>query len=184
MPLIVNHGTSLYPDRRFEGYMPGWDAGFLTYADGSFEVYDEVEENGWLYDGKNLWNGHGGFYVTNGMRIGATNTYADVGTLGIRYTSGKAGQVKISATTFSPNLTSCYVAVFVNGEKVWPANDKSSSDKSGWLLFAKDATAESINRQWADLVIDIEEGDEIVFAVARYDSNPQALLYPSVEYIN
>ncbi len=184
MPLIVNYGTSLYPDRRFEGYMPGWDAGFLTYADGSFEVYDQVEENGWLYDGTGLWNGHGGFYVTNGMRIGATNVYADDGTLGIRYTAGKAGQVKISATTFNSTLDSCYVAVFVNGEKVWPANEKASSDKSGWTLFAKEATVENLNNLWADVVLDVEAGDEIVFAVARYNSNPQTILYPSVEYID
>ena len=183
-PLIVNHGTALYPDRRFEGYMPGWDAGFLTYADGSFEVYDQVEEYGWLYDGNSLWGGHGGFYVTNGMRIGPTNTYAEVGTLGIRYTAGKSGKVKIAASTFSPGLASCYVAVFVNGEKVWPENELSSSDKSGWMLFAQTATAENLNNKWADTVLDVKEGDQIVFAVARYDSNPQTLLYPSVEYID
>ena len=118
------------------------------------------------------------------MRIGPTNTYADVGTLGIRYTAGKAGKVKISATTFSPNLASCYVAVFVNGEKVWPQNTAPSYNKNGWQLFNTTATAETLNNAWADIVLDIKEGDEIVFAVARYDSNPQTLLYPSVEYMD
>ena len=183
-PLIVNHGTSLYPDRRFEGYMPGWDAGFLTFADGSFEVYDKVEENGWLYDGKSLWGGHGGFYVTSGMRIGPVVTYDEVGALGIRYTAGKSGQVKISATSFSPNLDSCYVAVFVNGEKVWPANTKEDNNRSGWMLFEKSATEADLNKAWEDIVIEVEDGDEIVFAVSRHSSNPQALLYPAVEYID
>ena len=193
-PLIVNHGTALYPDRRFEGYMPGWDAGFLTFADGSFDVYDEVEENGWLYDGKSLWSGHGGFYVTNGIRIGPVATYNEVGTLGIRYTAGKSGKIKISATTFSPNLDSCYVAVFVNGEKVWPANTKEDNNRSGWMLFKASSTEDGVttpgateadlNAAWADVVLEVEEGDEIVFAVSRYSSNPQAILYPAVEYID
>ena len=184
-PLIVNYGTALYPDRRFEGYMPGWDAGFLTYSTGEFTVYDKVEENGWLYDGENLWAGHGGFYLTAGMRIGAVDKYKDVGALGIRYTAGKSGQVKISATTFTPNLSSCYVAVFVNGEMVWPKKvDGNPSNYANWQVFSTAATESTINKMWADLVLDVEEGDEIVFAVARYDSNPQAILYPAVEYID
>ena len=92
--------------------------------------------------------------------------------------------MKIGATTFNPNFDACYVAVFVNGEKVWPADDKDPTNKSGWTLFAKEATAESLNKLWADVVLNIRAGDEIVFAVARYNSNPQTILYPSVEYID
>lgn len=180
-PLIVNHGTALYPDRRFEGYMPGWDAGFLTYETKKFEVYNKVEENGWLYDGKSLWSGHGGFYVTSGMKIGPI--LRNDGTLGIRYTAGKAGKVKIGVTSFSTGA-SCYVAVFVNGKKVWPASGTDAADKSGWQLLSTSANADTLNNLWKDIVIELEEGDEIVFAVARDTNNPQATLYPSVEYID
>lgn len=184
-PLIVNYGTSLYPDRRFEKYLEGWDAGFLTYSTKEFEVYNKVEENGWLYDGNSLWSGHGGFYVTNGMKIGAVNNdLTKSGTLGIRYTAGKAGTVKISATSFGSTLGSFYVAVFVNGEKVWPTGGTNPADKSGWQLFSTSANADTINNMWKDITIKLDEGDTIVFAVARYETNPQATLYPSVEYID
>ena len=185
MPLIVNHGTSLYPDRRFEGYMPGWDLGFLTFSTGQFTVYDQVEENGWLYDGNSLWGGHGGFYASNGWRIGAVSNYADVGALGVRYTAGKSGQIKVGATTFSPNLASCCVAIFVNGEKVWPENTAPAYNKNGWMLFNVGDTAETLNNALADVIIDVEEGDEVVFVVARGEAKtPQAILYPTIEYID
>ena len=180
-PLVVNYGTSLYPDRRFEKYMEGWDAGFLTYETKTFEVYDKVEENGWLYDGISLWEGHGGFYVTSGMKIGPI--LRNDGTLGIRYTAGKAGKVKIGVTSFSAGA-SCYVAVFVNGKMVWPLSTDNPAQKSNWQLLSTSANANTLNNLWKDIVLELDEKDEIVFAVARESSNPQATLYPTVEYVD
>lgn len=188
-PLIVNYGTSLYPDRRFDGYQPGWDAGFLNYSTGKFDVYTAVHKDGWIYDGKAIWEktnggGHGGILVSGGVKLGPTAHYESEGTLGIRYTAGKSGKVKISASTFTPNLDSCYVAVFVNGEKVWPVNDAPANKLAGWKLYSTSANTETLNKDWADLILDIKEGDEVVFAVARYNTNSQTIFYPTVEYID
>lgn len=186
-PLIVNHGTSLYPDRRFEGYMPGWDAGFLNFNTNEFEVFTEVQKDGWLYDGSKLWDGHGGILATGGMLMGppySGSPYSSQGAIGIRYTATKAGTVKISTTNFGSSAGSFYVAVFVNGDKVWPQGGTSEADKSGWELVSTSEKADAINEMWKNITIDIGENETIVFAVARHETNPQATFYPSIEYID
>ena len=189
-PLVINKGTAAYPNRVFEDYQGGWDAGFLTYSTKKFEEFRAVHKDGWIYDGIDLWNvtsnggGHGGVIVSGGVKISPTSNYVNDGTIGIRYTTGKTGKIKIGATSFSTNLAeACYIAVFINGEMVWPANG-TATNLGTWKLLSKAATPDTLNNLWADVSFDVKAGDEIVFAVGRYDKNPQAVFYPTVEYID
>ena len=65
---------------------------------------------------------------------------------------------------------------------VWPANG-TATDLKTWMLVSKAATPDTLNNLWADISFDVNAGDEIVFAVGRYGPNPQAVFYPTVEYI-
>lgn len=183
MPLVVNEGTAAYPNRQFHGYQKGWDAGFLTFATGAFDVYDETEENGWLYDGTGLWTGHGGFFVASGMKIGPSNNYKNVGTLGIRYTAGKRGTVKLGVDVFKPQAE-CDIAIFINGKQVYPSGNSNASNRNGWLRVTTDTDAATINGYLSSLTFELNEGDQVVFAVTRVDANPQVLFYPNVQYID
>lgn len=186
MPLVINVGTSAAPDYVFEGYGDGWDAGFLTFADKKFTVYDQKEENGWLYDGDSLWNGHGGFFLIVGMRIGAVAKHANEGSLGIRYVAGKSGKIKIGADVFVPNLDSCYVAIFINGNKIYPSKPYSPDVRGlgNWYTFSQSDTVEIFNKTFENIVIEVNEGDEIVFAVSRVNSTSQTILYPTITYVD
>ena len=76
------------------------------------------------------------------------------------------------------------IAVFVNGDKVCPLNNSPENNKNGWYFLQAGSTEAELNRLWADIVIEVEEGDEVVFVVGRYDNNAQTSLFPSVEYID
>ncbi len=179
LPLYINYGTSKYPNRAFESYVGGWDAGLLTFANGSFTVYDKFNaETSCLNAGDK-----DGFNVANKMLISqAPNEGA--GALGIRFKAEVSGKVKIGLDTFHANRADCFIAVFVNGEKVAPSNDKAPNNRGGWYLFSSADNGEKISEKWADIVLDIKEGDEIVFALTGKGEAPNATLHPYVEYIS
>ncbi len=179
-PLYINFGTSKYPDRGFGGFVGGWDVGLISFADGSFTVYDQLAI---VDDVRYLTAG-----IQEGFRLDQMTFFLEPskaeGSLAIRFKAGKDGIVKLGATLFSPNREACYVAVFVNGEKVAPDNDKVASDKTGWTLFNSSSNASALNANWADVLLDIKEGDEIVFALSSKSVAPNASLYPTVEYVD
>lgn len=185
MPIVVNGRTAAESERRPYGYQNGWDAGFLTFATGKLTLYDKTDEYGWLFDGNSLWGGHGGFWVASGMKIGASINYGDSGALGIRYTVEKAGRIRLGTDAFGVEAE-CYIAIFFNGQQIWPSGNPIASNKKCWLRVTTDTKKETLNEQLCNLILDVKAGDEIVFAVSRMQdaTTPKALFYPSVEYVD
>ncbi len=138
----------------------GWDATNKVIQ------YNEAWTNGGMYQDSSSWK--------YGMIAGSGTGYATA----VSYTSPYTGKVKIdlrSAEQFSDgtNDARCRVAIFVNGQMVWPNTGDYYADASKW--YATTGKDDKIGTQQdtaslktlAETGIAVEVGQRIELAVAR-----------------
>ena len=162
-----------------------WKLGYLTYATGVFTPFRQIEENGWLYDGVQLWGGRGGFFATDSWKAGIPNR-RDMG-LAASYTVSGSGVLGISADMLLPNLNNTYFAVFLNGDMIFPTEGGTPGSSSDWYTIhaGTDATdAATLNEALAELQIAVESGDELCSTLTQFGEGVgQVILYPTVWYL-
>ena len=184
LPNIVNHGTSDEPDYEWLGTRGNWKPGVYTPATDTFVACDHLESgSAWLLPpDQTQWNlGVGGFDGSSGHTFGTS--YNPSGTLLVlEYTVKKDSKIGIGFDHVVNVTNFAEMAVYVNGEMVFPVRGGSLSD---WKSLDGTVNVSDLNEAATRLRLSVEAGDRVYFAVRtqrNQNERSETLLYPVVYY--
>ena len=121
-----------------------------------------------------LWSSAGGINATGYSRFIALES----SNVGIRYTAEHSGSLSIRIAVFTPPYPPSadgsgegYFAIFVNGEMVWPVQGGNYSSGRNWYTITQTTTQEELQSSMADLVLELKQGDELIFLSKRKEQH-------------
>lgn len=192
---FANHKPTLDANNNptFSG---NWDIGtYDTNQDMFLSFSATADSYGIITAGEGVWTGHGGgFYTGSGMIAfsGCTETGGYMNE--IRYTAEYSGTVALDLDRLvlrrqdarAPGYAAYNMAVYKNGEKVWPATENMH-------LFTNEETIQDVNFSYDALdqakaagfpmSIEVETGDVISIRTQQADANCwMAYIHPTVTY--
>ena len=149
----------------FVAYPGPFRCGYISQEDGSFTPFEKIDKNyGWLYDGKNIWGGHGGIYTARNYVFGPTAEW-DVG---YAFLAPVSGSLTVSFTDLFTPQNDYLFAVRVNGKTVFPAGE------DGFFTVRRDTTLDEMCRATEGLTFDVRAGDVVTFVCRRARSGETA----------
>jgi hypothetical protein len=161
MPILTTDPATNRPT--FGGYRQHFTCGYIDQATGAYTVFNNLEwRTGWLYDGKSLWQGHGGVYLTQECRFGPLDNW-DVG---YAFTAPAAGKATFSFNGIATPANDYLLAICLNGQPVWPA-DANLQSKEAFYTVRKDCTLEELNEAVKAFSLTVKKGDVITFTCRR-----------------
>jgi hypothetical protein len=162
LPILITDPTNDRP--AFGGFRQHFTCGYIDRASGAYTVFPGFEwRTGWLYDGKSLWQGHGGVCLTNKCHAGPLDNWD----AGYAFTAPAAGKASIAFNGIYPGINEYLFAICVNGQPVWPTAAANPQSNASFYTVRKDSTLEEINAAVADLSLTLEKGDVITFTYRR-----------------
>ncbi|MBQ8352140.1 MAG: hypothetical protein IJY20_08900 [Clostridia bacterium] len=160
-PLVI---TGANGNPAFGGFGRFFACGYIDKNSGAFTPYVGFDwRYGWLYDGKNIWAGHGGVNITNNCVVGPLDQWD----AGYSFQVPASGEATFSFDQIHAGLNDYLFAICVNGKPVWPTAAENASDNAVFYTVRKDATLEEINKAIADLSLSLNEGDVVTFVFRR-----------------
>ena len=121
-----------------------------------------------------LWSSAGGINATGYNRFIALES----SNVGIRYTAEHSGSLSIRIAGFTPPYPPSadgsgegYFAIFVNGEMVWPVQGGNYRSGRNWYTITQTTTQEELQASMADLVLELKQGDELIFLSKRKEQH-------------
>ena len=121
-----------------------------------------------------LWSSAGGINATGYNRFIALES----SNVGIRYTAEYSGSLSIRIAGFTPPYPPSadgsgegYFAIFVNGEMVWPVQGGNYRSGRNWYTITQTTTQEELQASMADLVLELKQGDELIFLSKRKEQH-------------
>lgn len=161
-PTILTKNENGYD--AFLRFSAPFSCGYIDKESGAFTPYVKLDwRTGWLYDGKSIWNSHGGVQVTNNYSVGPL---AGVDS-GYAFTSPVSGMATVAFAYVQPGKNDYLLAVCVNGKPVWPrAADDPRGDENFYTVKTS-TTVEELNAAIAALSFAVQEGDVVTFTYRR-----------------
>lgn len=169
---------------RFAGYSGLWTCGYADQRTGAFTPFTSIDKKyGWLYDGNNIWGGHGGICVIRQeYKFGPVANW-DVGYAFTAPLDGKLGFSFNDRTT--PPINDYYFGIFVNGKMVWPTANATPDNSSAYYTVTKLTTADQLNAAVAEVTATVKKGDTVSFVCRRKGTGTaEGAVYPIVKYID
>lgn len=160
-------------------------------ANGNFRefntVHKDVNETSlkWLIytaDGvdvypSSFWGTSAGYRMASG---GYKNNFGlpDKYDMAIVWTAPETGTVKIGATDFTigSSVTNFDMALYVNGEQVWPTEGSLNVAYEGTEIKDKDTFIAA----FADLTLTVKAGDKVQFVCSRIEQGANSVFMPAI----
>lgn len=176
----------------FDGYPGNWSVGYLNGS--SYVPYTGfwTTENVLIPSTDSAPGANGGMYITGRLALPSTRPIA------ISYEAPYAGNLALSFDYLMVSHTSagtafgCKVAIYKNGEKIWPttaeayvysSQDTTEVPNNDNVEFLADLIAwAEANNDPLPTNVSVAKGDLIQFAISRTTSN-RAACYPRITYV-
>ncbi|MBO5051408.1 MAG: right-handed parallel beta-helix repeat-containing protein [Clostridia bacterium] len=190
LSIVYSANSVTYPGSWTFGSLPV-EAPCLEDGSSTFKPFTHYDPNDWITDDSiTIWGGRGGIRTsTRGYRMAAQANYH----CAIRYTVPQCTHISIALENLlvpqaegANGAANGYIAIFHNGEMIWPTAGGSYTDGSDWQLITTTSSVEEIKSSIAGQLrhLAVMTGDEILF-VSRYISGWSNLaIHPSVSIIN
>ena len=162
----------------FDGFSPIFSYGYIESATGIYTDYTSIQyQYGWLYDGKNIWAGHGGVYHTNGYRFGAINGWDSV----YAFHTPDSGTATISFAGIVGGRCASLFAICLNGKPVWPKAADSVVDNANFYTLTPETTLDELNAAVATLSLSLKKGDLVTFVSRKLpEGTAENAVYPVI----
>lgn len=166
---------------RFNGYVAPWSCGYVDQTSGQYTPYVAIDEKfGWLYDGKNLWGGHGGVGAYKKCIFGPLNDWDSA----YAFTAPEAGTLSFAFDGYSPPSNDYLFGIFVNGKMVWPTANAAPSDNAAFYTVTRNSTHVEMTEAVKDLRVKVAKGDTVTFVARRLNKQTaEGALHPVVKYL-
>ncbi len=154
--------------------------GYMHKTNGAFTPYVKLDwRTGWLYDGMNIWTGHGGVKIIGGYQVGPLDNWDS----GYEFTAPEDGEVTVQFEKLLPPANDYLFAICHNGKPVWPKSAADCAADDVFYTVRKDSTLEEINAAVAALQLTMKKGDTLTFVTRRIGRGltAEGALHPVVE---
>ncbi len=186
LPIVDSANSVTYPGSWTFGSLPV-EASRQEDGSSTFKPYTRYDAvNQWFQDDTaEIWSGKGGIYEKHNYRMAAQPAYNSA----IRYTVPQCTHVAIALEAFLTPSNSAgngenngYLAIFHNGEMIWPTAGGSYTNGSDWQLITPTISAEEIKSSIAGQLqhVAVTAGDEILFAARYISAWSNFAVHPSI----
>ena len=168
---------------QFSGYSGQWTCGYVHPTTGSYTAYSAIDSRfGWLYDGTDIWGGHGGVQASNNWKFGPLDKWDAA----YAFTAPQDGTVSFSFNGISAPINDYYFAIFLEGKMVWPTVGATPDSSASYFTVSRTTTLEEMNDAVANATAQVKKGQTIVFVCRRSGANltAEGSVHPVVRYLD
>ena len=167
---------------RFSGYVAPWSCGYVEQTTGQYTPYPTIDSKyGWLYDGSNIWSGHGGVFAGKKHEWGPLNNWDSA----YAFTAPEAGTLTFSFDGYATPTNDYLFGIFVNGKMVWPTAGATPDNSAAYYTVTKNMTHAEMTELVKDVKAKVAKGSVVTFVCRRLNKNTaEGAVYPVIKYLD